>query len=218
MIQSKLLQTYPELRHGFGEKTDTWKTLGIARSLVATVSQIHSDKVVIITKPINHTLQADGMITKETLSLAVVTADCVPLFLYVPTSKYIAAIHAGWKGIINNVIINAIKKLKNLGFSPSNIVAAIGPSIGKCCYNVDKTRAEVFKKKFPLSEKVVERRNNGWYLDIGHACIMQLISMGLQPKTIDRLDMCTYCNMRFFSARRDGMHVKRAINIIGVNV
>src|SRR3989344_855467 len=108
MIQSKLLQTYPELRHGFGEKTDTWNTLGIARSLVSTVSQIHSDKVVTVSKPIHHTLKADGMITKEAMYLAVVTADCVPIFLYAPTSKYIVAIHAGWKGILNNVIINAI--------------------------------------------------------------------------------------------------------------
>ena len=216
MIQSKLLQKYPELIHGFGEKIDTWKTLGIAQSLVATVSQIHSDKVVTVTKPINHSLKADGMITKEEIYLAVVTADCVPLFLYVPTSKYIAAIHAGWKGIINNVIINAVKKLKFLGTAPTDIVAAIGPSIGKCCYNVDKTRAKFFKRKFPLSNDIVDKRNNNWFLDIGLACFNQLINLGLKPNAIDRLDMCTFCNKRFFSARRDGKQVKRAINIIGV--
>lgn len=217
MVQSKLLNTYPNLMHGFGEKNETWEKFGIPPSRVASVSQIHSNRIVFVTKPMSQTIRADGMVTNQPLYLVITTADCVPLLLYTPSSKYIAAIHAGWKGIINGIVENAIKILKSCGNDPAEITAAIGPHIRGCCYNVERERAEVFRKRFHESADLVRLFKANWHLDIGNAVHRILISCGVRGDRIDNLRQCTSCDRRFNSTRRDGVKTPRAINVIGIS-
>ena len=121
--------------------------IGRSSQNIFLLNQIHSNKFVFINKnniSKNKRYKADAIITnKKKLPIAVLTADCVPVLLFDKKEKFIAAIHAGWKGAFKGIISNVIRFLKKKGCDERNIIAAIGPCIGKKSYNVK----DDFKKK-----------------------------------------------------------------------
>ena len=90
------------------------KKIHLEKSSLKTVKQIHSNKVLEITNNnLNKKIECDGMITQDTnISLAILTADCCPIFIFDIESKFIACLHAGWKGVYKNIAKNALKKIK----------------------------------------------------------------------------------------------------------
>jgi YfiH family protein len=153
---------------------------------------------------------ADGLITNEkSLALAVFTADCLSIFLFDHRNKAIGLVHAGWRGTCKRIAENAVFKMKeNFNTKPKDLIAAFGPAIRGCCYEVGKD----FKKYF---KKDLIKRKNKFYLDIISANLRQLIKAGVKSKNIFDSKICTSCkNKEFFSFRREGNRSGRMISLI----
>ncbi|MCL2434034.1 MAG: peptidoglycan editing factor PgeF [Clostridia bacterium] len=163
-------------------------------------SQVHS---AIITEASESTLsanppEADALITNRPgQCLAVHVADCVPIILFDPHAKALAVIHAGWRGTAGNIAYNAVQAIcSKYNAEPRNLLAAIGPSIGPCCYRVGPECAE----RFPG-----ECVDDSMHLDLWLANKLNLLSAGVFAQNIHIAKSCTACNYdRYFSHRASG--------------
>ena len=167
--------------------------------------QIHSNKIVFIDKNFRFTkkkIKADAVITNQKkLPVAVLTADCVPILLHDNKENMVAAIHAGWKGAFKGIVNNVIKFMLKKGCKKKNIIAAIGPCIGKTSYNVK----EDFKKKFLQKDKrnktFFSNRKNVIYFDLPNYLKSQLKLNKITNIDMKNIDTFIKKN-NFFSARR----------------
>ena len=129
-------------------------------------------------------------------------ADCVPIILYSPKDNVGAIIHAGWRGTALNIaFLSAEKMIDNFNIKPSNIIALIGPSIGKCCFETDY---DVFDKLIldRLDKSLYIEKNGKYYIDLKLLNKNQLVKAGIQ--NIDICDYCTCCMSDiFFSYRKE---------------
>lgn len=133
----------------------------------------------------------DGLVTDvKNLPLVVYYADCVPVLLSDEEAGVIAAVHSGWRGTVLEISGNAVRIMtEQFGAVPSRIKAAIGPSIGPCCF---ETGAEV---AFQFEKALVKEKDNGKFLvDIWQANKNILLKNGLREENIDVLRLCTICN------------------------
>jgi YfiH family protein len=132
--------------------------------------------------------------------LAVRVADCVPILVATDDGRAVAAIHAGWRGVIARVVPNAIKRLPGA----ASLVAAIGPCIGRHAFEVGAEVLSAFETAFG-PDAPVERNDNGkGRVDLREAVRIQLVGAGLSPDRIDTTDRCTHRDAaEFFSHRRD---------------
>ncbi|MBI5452692.1 peptidoglycan editing factor PgeF [Candidatus Gottesmanbacteria bacterium] len=231
MVRSKILSKYPNLLHFFGDKNSTFPLENII-----TAEQIHSDKVAIIKDDKAKFIKGyDGLVTNKPLLLGIRTADCLPIFFFDPKKKVTAAIHAGWKGLYEGIIINALNKMIKLGSSPMNLKVAVGPHIQVCCYRVSRKRFLKFQKLLSIQHTPSRSRfatpgrwPNGllpgesrkksstfWYLNLSRIASLQLESLGILPDNIEISKVCTSCDNKYWSFRRDGKIAGRMINIIG---
>lgn len=148
----------------------------------------------------------DALVTDEAgVCLMVLTADCVPVLLYDPKCGAIAAIHAGWKGTAADIVGKTVNLLrKRYGSEPRNILAGIGPAIGKCCFEVGEEVASVFQGRYP--EQVEAGKNPGKFqVDLGAINYLELLQAGLDAENIEQADICTRCHPHdFFSYRYAG--------------
>ncbi len=213
---STLLESIPGLKHGFSSRilgdmkknSDNrrkfMKQLGIS-GLPMMVEQIHGTGIATISEEeVFHSMGMDGLVTNGQRPLGVVTADCIPILLADPIIHVVAALHSGWKGTMGEIATVAITQMKYLGAHPENILAVIGPHIGMCCYNVSSDRAMLFAKKFMNDHKVVSKSSNLWYVDLGYALYLTLLSSGIIKDHIDAPITCTSCqHNEFFSFRKD---------------
>jgi len=132
-------------------------------------------------------------------------ADCVPVVLtgVVAGRPAIGVIHAGRRGLFDGVIRNGVNAMSDqLGVEPAELVAAIGPAIAPCCYEVDAAPARDFSGRY--GGEVVLEKEGKYLLDLGTAATKELESAGLSPVNIHLLGICTCCEEGFFSYRRDG--------------
>lgn len=140
----------------------------------------------------------DGLITdRPGVALVTQYADCTPLLFCDPVKKVIANSHAGWRGTVKQIGKITVEKMVNqFGCRPQDIIAAIGPCIGKCCYEVDDPVYNGFKEIDWLdTEKILFPKENGRYmLDLVEANRLILINAGISPENIDISDLCTCCN------------------------
>jgi len=146
----------------------------------------------------------DGLVTAtKDICLMTKSADCVPILLYDPVAHVVAALHAGWKGMVQNIAANGVAKMVELGSNPKNIVAGIGPSNGPCCYEVGADVEEaVFAHFGTLEGLLVEGKGVRRHLDQWEANRRQLVSAGLKPENVEVARVCSQCNCHeFFSAR-----------------
>lgn len=144
--------------------------------------------------------EGDGLATdKELLWLAIRTADCVPILIAHPEFRVVAAVHAGWRGAAQGILAAAVERLaSHWNCAPSALLAAAGPAIGPCCFEV----GEEVAGQFPSHR--VERHPKP-HLDLPAAVGAQLRASGLAPAGIEILNACTVCDpARFHSFRRDG--------------
>ena len=115
------------------------KKIGCKNELLITLNQTHSNKVVYFENEssIKNKLPGDAIVTKvKNVGIGILTADCAPILLYDPKKKIIGCIHSGWKGALNGVIKNTIKKFKELNSNIDDLIAVVGPCIGKENYEV----------------------------------------------------------------------------------
>ncbi len=186
-----------------------------------TISQVHGDRVIEAGPPAEGELlarpvaEADGVWTAHAgAAVGVRTADCVPILIVDPRGKRVAAVHSGWKGTDKRIVARAVEALAAAGSTRSDLLAAIGPSIRLCCYQVSPDLAERFSAQFGPS--VVAEENGQQHLDLARAVKLTLRDAGLSEEQIDLLPQCTSCEARlFFSHRRDkgmtGRHLSYAV-------
>ena len=212
------------------------KLFGFDASRLLTINQVHGNDVLIINKPARDTFtlsktSADAIITNQCgIAIGVLTADCVPILLADPVKKVVGVVHAGWRGTVKAVVQTAVETMvKQFGSDGKALLAAIGPSIGSCCYKVD----EVVAKEFGGNEYLIllypplkkgeskgdlakgGRGDVEWGLDLKRANFIQLLNMGILEKNISVENLCTSCrNDLFFSYRKDGKITGRQLNFI----
>ena len=167
------------------------------------------------------TVYCDALVSNAAGVLAgVKTADCVPILIGDPQTGAFAAVHAGWRGTLAAIATKTLQRMADVYSSkPHDVIVAIGPAAGSCCYEVGSEVIDGFKTSFPSQELFTETR-------VGHACIdlfkanrEQLISAGVDPERIQVAPLCTMCRTDlFFSYRREKIvlgKVGRLMSVIG---
>jgi polyphenol oxidase len=150
---------------------------------------------------------ADALATSRPgLPLCISTADCLPLVLYDPRAARLAGVHAGWRGTVRSAAAAAVRRLSETGSKTVDLVVAIGPSIGPCCYEVDAPVLEHLEAAFPRawSDWVTPKGPGKWMLDLWRANLDQLAAAGVRREQVDLLGLCTGCRPDLlFSYRRE---------------
>jgi len=212
-FESRVLQNWHRLAMAFAIPMDQFLTL----------NQVHGNDIFII-KPFgdyyssSETLDYDAMVTSRTnLAVCIKTADCVPVFIVDRIKKIIAVVHAGWKGTALEITAKVVRLLQEkYGSSPGDILTAIGPSIGQCCFEVDTPTANAFfEQKNNEAFLSPGARPNKWMLDLAEANRRQILNCGIPEANIDVSDLCTSCRQDlFFSHRGSGGITGRQVNFM----
>ena len=205
------------------------------------LSQIHSDVVHVFEAPPAAPCRGDASATNRAdLLLAVQTADCVPILFVDSKNRAVAAVHAGWRGTLGRIVTKTIGKMQmQFGTKPADLLAAIGPSIGGCCYEVGTEVAVEFRSQFPNASEWFDEPRTGdepnplqWLnmappghqpppknvlLDLRKANRAQLLEAGLLPRNISLSDLCTACRGDLlFSYRKAAGTTGRLMSAIGL--
>jgi len=178
---------------------------------LVTVNQVHGDAIVKVDEQNCTSMrleQADGLITNARgIAIGIETADCVPILLLDPVTPAIGAVHAGWRSTVLKIVQKAIIRMRSeFGSDPSRMIAAIGPSIGPECYEVDGPVMGPVQANFLFwNEATVPRGRDKWGLDLVKLNRRELAQSGLAEKNIHSLGMCTSCRKDlFYSFRAEG--------------
>jgi polyphenol oxidase len=186
--------------HGFGTRDADLPTE------LSTLRQIHSD-IALVADEVGLCGDGDALITNRPgLAVSIRTADCYPILLADAKSDVVAAVHAGWRGTASRIVRKTLEKMKaEFGTEPQDVVAAIGPGIGVCCYEV----GEEVALHFGMSGKT--------HLDLALENRKQLEEAGVRGCKIETLGVCTFCNAeRFFSYRRERESAGRMTSFIRI--
>jgi|TARA_B100001079_G_scaffold153808_1_gene131859 hypothetical protein len=196
------------------------KKLGLEGGKIKLISQIHSNKVEIIDqKNLNEKIVADGSITKDNnIALAIMTADCAPIFIFDLDCSFICCLHIGWKGCLNNIVeiaVNIIAKITS-----QELIAIIGPCLSKENFEVDEKFKDVFITQNLNYENFFTIKSNQ---QKPHFDMRGLINYQLQSCSVDKIsnvDIDTYSNKHLFFSHRRSSHLctlptGRLINLIG---
>lgn len=194
--------------------------IGFCAEDLVLSSQIHDTKIRVVKREdkgdgiLRETMPGiDGLVTDEPgIPLYTSYADCVPLLFYDPARRVIAMAHSGWRGTVAKIGAKMIHFMEeHYGSRPGDIIAAIGPSICKKCYEVSEDVAEAFAGIFSKEEQklVFESKGGGKYqLDLWKANELILLQAGISREHMDITDLCTCCNSdKLFSHRAS--HGKR---------
>lgn len=160
-------------------------------------------------------LEGDGLISNEPgLLIGVQTADCIPVLLADPVQRAVGAFHAGWRGTCAGIVAAGVERMATeFGSQPENLLAAIGPGIGPCCFEVGDEVREAFRDRWSYAEELFRGRN----VDLWEANRRQLVYSGLSPEKITVMCECTaHQTDRFFSHRAEKSVTGRMIAAIGV--
>ncbi len=187
--------------------------VGISTENLVLSHQTHTNNVITVDESHRGTgiskppfCDVDGMITnKSGVALVTQYADCTPLVFYDPVKKVIATSHAGWRGTVRLIGKCTVDKMvREFGCAPEDIIAGIGPCIGKCCYEVDDPVVEEFEKLnfLELGNIIFPIGNRKYMLDLREANRQILIYSGVKPENIDVGDICTCCNSQDLHSHR----------------
>lgn len=201
-----------------GDAPIPWDDLGGEREW-ARSRQVHGDRIIRAPDGApkgGEPPAADALITNQPgVLLTVYTADCVPILFFDPARKAIAAIHAGWRGTLLRIAAKTAQEMAGqMGSDPQLLVAAIGPAIGPCCYEVGTEVWKEFKTQFSYgAEGISNQSGEKARLDLPRLNQLQLIEAGLRPENIFFSGLCTSCfpNL-FYSFRRDGKKIGNMIS------
>jgi polyphenol oxidase len=201
------------------EKISSFLNIKVDKLFIPRQCHTRNHKIIYKTTVTDELAETDALITNiKGHALAILAADCVPILLYDPVRQVIAAIHAGWKGTVLNIVSSTVGSMKqNFNCLPENIIAAIGPCISVEQYEVDEDVASQFNKLFnnnsaiTVPGKKIAKSN----INLKEANRQLLIQQGVKPENIEVSDSCTFSQPDlFFSARRDGNKCGRFASII----
>jgi polyphenol oxidase len=190
--------------------------LGISISNFVFMKQVHGDKVAVIGNDerskgaFSHEDAIDGVdamiTTTPGICLLVQLADCVPVLLFDPEKKIVAAVHAGWRGTMKQITKNTVKKMiQEFGCNPQNIVAGIGPSIGPCCFeSKDIELRKKWERIYSEKDRVISVHKEKTGIDLWRANRIQLMRAGVKEENIESAEICTSCNTDdFYSYKKE---------------
>lgn len=192
--------------------------LGISKEDIILSRQTHSDTVREVGRSDcgngllreNRFENADAFVTNERgATLTIFMADCVPILFLDPQKRAIAACHSGWRGTVQHIAKKTLEKMRErFGCIEKDILCAIGPSIGPCCFEVDAPVVREFKAAFdflPSSEYIKETGGGKYHIDLWRANFELLRHTGIPEENISLFGECTVCGTeKYFSHRRDG--------------
>ncbi|MGI6450342.1 MAG: peptidoglycan editing factor PgeF [Desulfitobacteriia bacterium] len=189
--------------------------LGYQSKDCVTAEQVHGTRVLRVTaadrgrgmENLRNALpECDGMVTTEEIGLLCFYADCVPLFFFEPRTGHLGLAHAGWQGTVHKIAKKMLAVISSAGGRPEDCLAAIGPCIGSCCYEVGENVAAAFRENFNNLKLLTPKGEGKYYLDLVQANAMLLLEEGLHPENILVAGLCTACRPdSFYSYRRDGI-------------
>jgi YfiH family protein len=216
-------------------------TLGAADHTLISLHQIHSDVVRSFESAPPKQCRGDASVTNRPgFLLGVRTADCAPVLVVDPKRCVVAAIHAGWRGTLARIATKTIGQMQmEFGSRPQDLLAAIGPTIGGCCYEVGTEVAAAFAAKFANASDFFDELRTGdepnplqWLnmmppghqpppnkvlLDLKKANRAQLVEAGVREENIFVTELCTSCDVdRLFSYRKEGASSGRLMGVIGI--
>jgi len=234
--------------HVLENRRKFFHAIGAEDLRLAALRQIHSDavrRIGAVTASAEKFPAGDALITREPGSLlAIQTADCVPILLADMQQRAIAAVHAGWRGTLRRIAAKALGRMQmEFGTRPEDVVAALGPSIGRCCYEVGEDVVREFQAQFPEARQWFDgpfdamasgENDPNWlpwltmvppghasaplraHLDLIAANRAILAEAGVPPQQISSSGHCTACRTDlFFSYRREGP-TGRLMAVIGI--
>ncbi|WP_432635493.1 polyphenol oxidase family protein [Candidatus Avelusimicrobium sp.] len=191
-------------------QTPVYQALGIPADKILHFHQTHSDKIISISSPAEAQAlaqkpaqEADAWLLANCpgWGAAILTADCVPLFLWDTTGNFFALAHCGWRGVVKQLPYKTAEALKQSG-AKGPLFAYLGPHIQKCCFEVQADTACQFSPQSVLTQ------NNKIFVDLTTEIRLQLEKAGLTAPNIHAPDYCTCCDKdNFFSWRRD--HIRQ---------
>ncbi len=198
----------PWLRWGFGTRD------AVLRNELAQVKQVHGAHVLEVSRA-GLAGEADALVTREPgLFLGIQTADCLPILMVDLHQRAVAAVHAGWRGTAQGIVGAAVHALEQMyGTKPNDLLVAMGPAIGPCCFEVGAEVAQAFAEYDPELSKVTGR----YYLDLQAINRWQLGNLGVSSEQILGNEFCTMCGgKRFWSYRKDGAGAGRLWSVVGI--
>ncbi len=209
------------------------KTLGVTKGRkswpLITLRQIHSDLVHRVDSAPEHALAGDGLITNTPgLLLAVQTADCLPVILVDQKNRAVGVFHAGWRGTVKRIVEKGIGEMRRyFGSDPRNLIAAIGPGVQGCCYQVGEEVRQKFETQFAYAAKLFREAKESdpirdkypmlfltarapghselptnLFLDLVEANRRQLMDAGILAKNIEASSPCTACHTDLLFSHR----------------
>lgn len=221
---------------GAGEKRNPWP--------LVSLRQIHSDLIHVVRSAEPARLTGDGLITNAPgIALAVMTADCLPVLLVDRKNRAVGAFHAGWRGTVQRIAEKGLGIMRHeFGTRPRDVVAATGPGIQQCCYEVGEELREQFRSQFGYGDELfhevkhsdmvrekypllfMNKRAPGHgdlciklHLDLREANRRQLLDAGVPRNQITALEHCTSCDTKMlFSHRAEKGRTGRMMAVIGI--
>lgn len=210
----------------YGDTKDSLKNrkkfldaIGIDHRALIFAKQVHGNNVEYVTEQDkgrgavdykSSLADADGFFTdKKGVPVAILTADCLSVFIYDPKNPAIAVLHAGWKSTEQNICAAGVRLLQQkFGSQPHRMLAGFGPSIRSCCFEVEKD----FKTNFPFG---LINQGGRIFMDIALVNQQQLVNAGLREENIFDPKICTFSdNDNYFSFRKEGESAGRMISVI----
>jgi YfiH family protein len=186
--------TLPGLSHGFGARGRPVPSAGS----VIRVRQVHGAELVVADGATPALAgEADGLVTATPgITVAIATADCVPVLFVAPRARVVAAVHAGWRGTLAGIVPRAVESFSNrFGVPPGEISAALGPSIGGCCYEIDEEIWQRFEDGLGAGLESAWRPTGGGKgrLDLRVVNQALLVRAGVPAIAIRSVGPCTAC-------------------------
>ncbi len=202
---------------------DVKHLVGIHDGKIVTMRQVHGDQIIEVKdKTLKEAGEADGMVTPEAgIHLGILTADCVPILIVAPKHKIVAAVHAGWRGTVMGIAAKMVRRFNDdYGVRADEIEAALGPSIGACCYEVKADVTRPLREKWGrIAGASIQTRDGKSFVDLRQLNRAILESTGVPSKQLFEIGPCTCCAPdEFFSYRRERKETGRQISFVGWNV
>lgn len=198
---------------------DVKKSLGLAGHKITTLKQVHGDAIIDVSEPQKNAGEGDALATdRPGVLLGILTADCVPVLLVDPRRRVCAAVHAGWRGTAAKIVGKAVAHLSvRYGCDSADLLAAIGPAIGRCCFEVGPEVVESFRDAWEDDlDPFLDPRGRKGMIDLRGLNRLSLLETGISEERISVVGPCVSCaNADFHSYRREGEKAGRQVSLVG---
>jgi len=153
----------------------------------------------------------DGLICdRPGVPIVLMSADCPLICVYDPKRPAVGAAHASWRGTVAGIAGNLVDRMvADFGSEPGRLIAGIAPSAGPCCYEVDGEVYRIARGRFADADDYFSAKGDRYLFDLWQANRWQLIGRGVRPENIETARLCSICDRRFWSHRRDGDNAGR---------